>query len=150
MVFAVLVLEESKSQDFLTWPFILLSFFTGGFVYLIYFSLRQSVDEKLPSTNLQRRIEKRRNMYLLIIVTITLLLYGFIFGDFRGYLQSFNQNNLVHIMTIDFLLLSLLFPLLMIDDMMREKIYKLRKFILFSIFSVLGATFYLLHKLQKR
>jgi hypothetical protein len=150
MAFTVLVLEESKSQDFPVWPFILLSFFTGGFVYLIYFSLRKSVDERLSSTSLQKRIEKLRNMYLLILVTILLLLYGFVFGDLGGYIQSFTKNSLVHVMTIDFLLLSLLFPVLMVDDMMREKIFNLRQFLVFSVSSVLGATLYLLHRLYKR
>jgi len=150
MAFAVLVLEESKLQDFPVWPFILLSFFTGGFVYLIYFSLRKSVDERLSSTSLQKRIEKPRNMYLLIGVTILLLLYGFVFGDLGGYIQSFTKNSLVHVMTIDFLLLSLLFPVLMVDDMMREKIFNLRQFLVFSVSSVLGATLYLLHRLYKR
>ena len=150
MAFTVLVLEESKLQDFPVWPFILLSFFTGGFVYLIYFSLRKSVDERLSSTSLQKRIEKPRNMYLLIGVTILLLLYGFVFGDLGGYIQSFTKNSLVHVMTIDFLLLSLLFPVLMVDDMMREKIFNLRQFLVFSVSSVLGATLYLLHRLHKR
>ena len=150
MAFTVLVLEESKLQDFPVWPFILLSFFTGGFVYLIYFSLRKSVDERLSSTSLQKRIEKPRNMYLLILVTILLLLYGFVFGDLGGYIQSFTENSLVHVMTIDFLLLSLLFPVLMVDDMMREKIFNLRQFLVFSVSSVLGATLYLLHRLHKR
>lgn len=150
MAFTVLVLEESKLQDFPVWPFILLSFFTGGFVYLIYFSLRKSVDERLSSTSLQKRIEKPRNMYLLILVTILLLLYGFVFGDLGGYIQSFTKNSLVHVMTIDFLLLSLLFPVLMVDDMIREKIFNLRQFLVFSVSSVLGATLYLLHRLHKR
>ena len=150
MAFAVLVLEESKLQDFPVWPFILLSFFTGGFVYLIYFSLRKSVDERLSSTSLQKRIEKPRNMYLLILVTILLLLYGFVFGDLGGYIQSFTKSSLVHVMTIDFLLLSLLFPVLMVDDMIREKIFNLRQFLVFSVSSVLGATLYLLHRLYKR
>lgn len=40
MIYAVLVLEEAEAQSFPVWPFILLSFFMGGFVYLVYYSLR--------------------------------------------------------------------------------------------------------------
>lgn len=82
-------------------------------------------------------------------MTISLILYGIIFGSVVEYIQSFTQNNLVHVMTIDFLLLSILFPGLMIDDMIREEIYDLRRFLLFSAGSVLGANIYLLQRLRK-
>ncbi|MBD3205586.1 hypothetical protein GF319_04465 [Candidatus Bathyarchaeota archaeon] len=142
-------MEEGKSQSFPVWPFILLSIFTGGFVYLIYFGIRKSIDKKLPRTNLQKKIEKPMNLYFLTFVTISLILYGTIFGNVVEYIQSFTQNNLVHVMTIDFLLLSILFPGLMIDDMMREESYDLRRFLLFSAGSVLGANMYLLQRLRK-
>ncbi|RLI02843.1 hypothetical protein DRO31_03180 [Candidatus Bathyarchaeota archaeon] len=73
MVYAVLVLEEAESQPFPVWPFILLSFFMGGFIYLVYFGLREPSRVLRPQINLQKRVETRKNMILLSLVGLLLV-----------------------------------------------------------------------------
>lgn len=149
MVYAVLVIEEAEAQPFQVWPFILLSFFMGGFIYLIYFSIRTPVYEAGAKTGLQKRVENRRNMVILLLVGLSLVLYGLIYGDWGMFMKSFWNNGLVHIMSIDFLLISLLFPLLMKDDMIRRNDYSLSELSIFSILSVMGALLYLNRRLSK-
>lgn len=146
MFYAVLVLEESKVQEFPVWPFILLSFIAGGFVYLIYFSLRERSLEELPRTPLQEKVEKESNMYLLLAVGLILVLYGVILGDYGGYLRSFQENNLVHVMTIDFVLLSILSPSLIRDDLLRKSSYNMRRLFFYSIGSIISALLYLVRR----
>jgi hypothetical protein len=146
MAYGVLVLEESKVQDFPVWPFILLSFIAGGFVYLIYFSLRKRSLEELPKISLQEKVEKRSNMYLLLAVGAILVLYGVLLGDYGGYLRSFQENNLVHVMTIDFVLLSILSPVLIMDDLHRKSSYNMRRLFFYSIFSIISVLIYLVRR----
>ena len=149
MVYAVLVLEEAESQSFSVWPFILLSFFMGGFSYLVYFSIRTPVFEKSEKTKLQKRIEKRQNMVILFLVGLFLVIYGIVYGDWVAFVESFWTSGLVHIMSIDFLLISVLFPSFMKDDMIRRDDYSLSELSILSVFSVIGALFYLNKRVSK-
>lgn len=149
MVYAVLVLEEAESQTFPVWPFILLSFFMGGFIYLVYFGLRKPSHVLRPQTKLQKRVETRKNMILLSLVGLLLVLYGLVYGDWTGYIASFQTNGLVHIMSLDFILISLLFPMLVKDDMIRRDNYNLLDWAIYSFIPVLSALYYLNRRLDK-
>ena len=149
MVYAVLVLEEAESQSFSVWPFILLSFFMGGFSYLVYFSIRTPVFEKSEKTKLQKRIEKRQNMVVLFLVGLSLVIYGLLYGDWVAFVESFWTSGLVHIMSIDFVLISVLFTRFMKDDMIRRDDYSLSELSILSVFSVIGALFYLNKRVSK-
>ncbi len=148
MIYAVLVLEEAEAQSFPVWPFILLSFFMGGFVYLVYYSLRSPVYTQRNQTGIQKQIEKQRNMILLLIVGLSLVFYGLIYGDWIRYLQSFQTNGLVHIMSIDFMLISLMFPALIKDDMIRRNQYSSLALGVYSVLGVLGALIYLNRRIE--
>ena len=149
MTYAVLVLEEAEVQPFPVWPFILLSFFMGGFIYLVYFGFRESNHVLRPQTKLQKRIEKRKNMILLSLVGFSLVIYGLIYGDWSEFVSSFQTNGLVHIMSIDFALISCLFPFLMKDDMIRRDNYTILEWGLYSCLSIIGALIYLYKRLDK-
>lgn len=148
MVYAVLVLEETEAQWFPVWPFILLSFFMGGFVYLVYYSLRSPEYTERPKTRIQKQIMKQRNMILLLFVGLSLVFYGLVYGDWTGYVQSFQTNGLVHIMSIDFVLISLLFPVLVKDDMIRRGRYSQIMLDVYSVLSIIGALIYLNTRLK--
>jgi len=149
MVYAVLVLDEAKIQPFPVWPFILLSFFMGGFIYLVYFGFRKSDTVLRPQTKLQKRIETRKNMILLSLVGVSLVFYGLVYGDWLGFINSFQTSGLVHIMSIDFILISLLFPILVKDDMIRRGTYTMLEWVFYSCLSIIGALFYLIRRLEK-
>ena len=149
MVYAVLVLEEAESQPFPVWPFILLSFFMGGFIYLVYFGLREPSRVLRPQINLQKRVETRKNMILLSLVGLLLVFYGLVYGDWSSYIAGFQTNGLVHIMSLDFILISLLFPLLVKDDMIRRDKYNLFDWAIYSFIPVISALFYLNRRLDK-
>lgn len=146
MIFAVLVLDEAKSQGFPVYPFILPSFFMGGFVYLIYFALRTRPKHPQPRTGLQEKIETRGNMVLLGLITWALILYGVVYGDPAAYMQVYNTNGLVQIMSIDFVLFSILATVLIRDDMKRHNRYTNGRFLLYTMTSVIGSTLYLIDR----
>ncbi len=148
MIYAVLVLEEGEAQSFPVWPFILLSFFMGGFVYLVYYSLRSPEYTERPKTRTQKQIEKQRNMILLLLVGVSLVFYGLIYGDWTGYIDSFQTNGLVHIMSIDFVLISLMFPVLIKNDMIRRDQYSPIMLGVYSVLGVVGALIYLNRRIE--
>jgi hypothetical protein len=150
MVYAVLVLDEAEAQGFTVLPFIVLSFFMGGFIYLIYFSLRTPSLVQLPKTRLQKKLVKKSNMVLLFLAGAALILYGVLYGDWIDYAAVYGTNSLIHVMTIDFVLVSLLFPILLRDDLRRRGKYSSRNLLLYSIGSIFGALVYLIKRQEKR
>jgi len=106
-------------QDLPSWPFVLLSFFSGAFAILPYLALRQ-FNQSIDPTRLnrfQQRIDRRYNDVIVFILTFSLLIYGFGFGSPVGYVRAWQTINLVNIMTIDLLILSFSLPAVLIDDM---------------------------------
>ena len=102
-----------------------------------------------PQINLQKRVETRKNMILLSLVGLLLVFYGLVYGDWSGYIASFQTNGLVHIMSLDFILISLLFPLLVKDDMIRRDKYNLFDWAIYSFIPFISALFYLNRRLDK-
>ena len=59
-------------------------------------------------------------MVILFLVGLSLVIYGLVYGDWVAFVESFWTSGLVHIMSIDFVLISILIPSFMKDDMIRR------------------------------
>ena len=100
----------------------LLSMMLGGFILLPYFALRQSSKARKFQMNWCARLfESKLVSVLLMLATLALVVFAFAFGDWDNYRKEFNGNRFIHVMTIDFCIVSLLFPFLVDDDLKRRQ-----------------------------
>ena len=105
--FAVLLLNEDDS-DIPAWPFVLGSFMLGAFALMPYFfvsraeSTRKLRTPRWISSSLDSILFKA----LLFAGTVALIVYGLTQGSAELYSQAFQQSQFVHVMTIDFLVLT--------------------------------------------
>ena len=78
----------------------------------------------------------------LALGTIILLAYG-LQGDWGNFGQQWQNSRFIHVMSLDFCLLCLLFPTLLTDDMARRNIKNPQLFELISLIPLFGALIYL-------
>lgn len=99
----------------------LLAMALGGFIILPYMGLRRSENAKKYRTNIFVRIfESKLLVILLMVLTIGCIAFGLKFGYTSAFLHEFRSNQFIHIMTIDFFVVSFSFPELIADDLKRR------------------------------
>lgn len=137
----ILVYDQQKLP---AWPFILGSFFSGAFSILFYVAVRHyGLSLEVPTRKITKSYNSRIPGIVLLIVGIGLISYGFLEGNFQNFLEIWTNYNLVNVMTVDFLILSIMLPVVIYDEMHRRNQYSLNKLLLFSI-RVLGPCSFLI------
>ena len=86
----------------------------------------------------------------LSILTAILLGYGLVNGDWVDFSQQWQTNSFIHIMSLDFCLLGLLFPTVLKDDLARRGIDGNLVFWLVTLIPLLGPLAYLCWRPQLR
>ncbi|MGY6530613.1 MAG: DUF2834 domain-containing protein [Cyanobacterium sp.] len=123
MIYACLLLVDGRGQKLMATPFLVGSFFLGAFSLLPYFALRESnttfTGEK---TIFIKIIESRLTAIALIIGTTILVLSGIKDGNWGDFVYQWQNSKFIHIMSLDFCALCLLFPVLIKDDLTRRNI----------------------------
>ncbi len=113
LAYACLLLR-SDDRRVPAWPFVIGSFALGAFALLPYFILtasgrlaehRRSV-RTVPS--IRRSTEGAATHWILLLVTVAVIAYGWIGGNRAVYAEAFQTSSFVHTMTIDFVVLTLL------------------------------------------
>ncbi len=79
----------------------------------------------------------------LALGAVGLLGYGISQGNWTDFVQQWRTDRFIHVMTLDFCLLCLLFPALLGDDLARRGIKDSRIFWAVSLIPLLGAVTYL-------
>ncbi|MGP1386237.1 MAG: DUF2834 domain-containing protein [Thainema sp.] len=121
MIYACLLLADGRNQKLWAWPFLIGSFGLGAFTLLPYLALRQPNPMFTGSKNwLIRILDARITGVLLAVGAIALLIYGFSQGNWSDYIYEWQTRRFVHVMSLDFVLLCLIFPALLGDDMARR------------------------------
>ncbi|MBN8208791.1 hypothetical protein JI666_08530 [Bacillus sp. NTK071] len=107
-VFAILLLRSDRGSV-PAWPFVLGSFVLGAFSLLPYFILNRKVERanRIP-VKLQRFLSSNALAVILMLVTIFLMGYGIMGREPGVYETAFLESNFVHVMTIDFVVLTFL------------------------------------------
>lgn len=100
------------------WPFVILSFGLGAFALLPYYAWSSSANRASGYGNLHfgrqresgigRVAAHKLTHVVLLLLTLGTAFYAVTQGHPDVYMEAFNQSAFVHIMTIDFLLLTLL------------------------------------------
>ncbi|ELK48482.1 hypothetical protein [Halobacillus sp. BAB-2008] len=145
MIFAALLLEEDDSKV-PAWPFVIASFFLGAFALLPYFLFASGRAEgriRIPNRLIQL-LHSKAFLLLLGTGTTALFLYGVSAGDFELYGKAFRTSQFVHIMTVDFIVLTLLSVYLIYWKERRHGSENMRHWI--GMVPMIGALVYLFKK----
>lgn len=124
LMYWALLLPDGRGQRVWAWPFALGMMALGSFALLPYLILRRPYITPVsgPRTLAVRWFGGRPFAVFVAVSLAALLVYITAWGNLAGYVTWFRVSNFVHVMTLDLLLLTLLFPALLREDMARRGI----------------------------
>ncbi|CAF3294638.1 unnamed protein product [Rotaria sp. Silwood2] len=129
LVYMSILLVDGQNQRLNGTLASLLAMALGGFILLPYFALRRDDNTRKFKLNLFIRIfESKLIPILLMISTVGLIFFAGSLGDFHVFLHEFCTHQFIHIMTIDFFVVSFLFPCLIADDLERRRMTQNNQF----------------------
>ena len=146
LIFACLMFLDGRMQNFRAWPYFLASNGTGVICLLPYLFLRDRHQEFVGKKDkLLRILDRRSTGVALLLSTIALFIYAIIAGDWGNYFEQFQTRPFVHLISIDFCLMCLIFPItsLFDDDMARRGINNSRIFWAVALVPLFGPLVYL-------
>lgn len=143
-IYTCLLLFDGRGQKIKAFPFVIASFGVGAFALLPYLALRQSNLEFVGQKNLFLKIlDSRITGILITLGSIILVVFGFSQGNWNDFVQQWQTSRFIHVMSLDFCLLCLLFPTVLGDDLARRGIKNQLGYWLLSLIPLLGASLYL-------
>lgn len=143
-IYSAVVFFDGRGQKIPAWPFATASFAVGIFGLLPYLALREPNKQFIGKKNvLLKLLDSRVNGFVLTVAATILVAYGFKSGDWGDFVQQWQSNRFIHVMSLDFCLLSLLFPVLLGDDMARRGWKNPQLFWLITLIPLFGPLIYL-------
>lgn len=146
LLYWFLLIPDSHGQKLPAWPFGLGMLAVGAFALLPYLILRRPHDDWPDrKTGWAVRVFDSRWLALPVVLGILgLIVWGIGAGDWDAYWEQWRTVRFVHVMTLDFVLLSLLLPFLLADDMRRRGLNSVQQFWAVSLLPLLGTMVYVL------
>ncbi len=121
LVYSAVIFTDGRGQKISAWLFATASFGVGAFALLPYLFLRETNQKFVGQKNvLLKLLDSRLTGIILTVTAAILVAYGVQGGDWVDFIQQWHTNRFIHVMSLDFCLLSLLFPALLVDDMARR------------------------------
>ena len=143
-VYACFLLFDGKGQKIKAFPFVAVSFGVGAFAILPYLALREPNQVWKGEKNwLLNILDSRLTGLLLSLGTISLIASGLFFGDWSDFITQWQTSRFIHVMSLDFCLLCLLFPAVVKDDLKRRGIDSPGIFTTIAFVPLLGTLAYL-------
>ncbi|MBK1989965.1 DUF2834 domain-containing protein [Sphaerospermopsis aphanizomenoides BCCUSP55] len=143
LVYSAVLFFDGRGQKIRAWPFATAAFAVGAFALLPYLALREPNPEFVGKKNLFLQIfDSRITGILLTLGAVVLVAYSFQ-GDWGNFVQQWQTSRFIHVMSLDFWMLSLLFSTLLGDDMTRRGWKDNQLFWLFAMIPFFGALIYL-------
>jgi hypothetical protein len=135
---------DGRGQKFPAWPFLLAAFGVGAFAILPYLALRQANPTfNAPKNWLLKGLDANWVGIIIAIAIGILGFYGISQGDWGEFVEQWQTDRFIHVMSLDFCLLSTLFPFLLKDDMARRGLTDQRIFWAVTGLPLLGTVAYL-------
>ncbi len=120
-IYISVLLADGHGQRVRAWPFAVAAFAVGAFALLPYLVLRSPNPSPIAAPSLILRLTNSRWVGVVLLVgAIALVGYGVSQGDWPDLIQQWQTSRFIHVMSLDFCLLSLLFPTLVTDDLARR------------------------------
>ena len=143
-IYGCLLWLDGHGQKLWVWPFALGMALVGAFALLPYLALRQPHPTMTQPKNWWLGFQDSRWLGLgLAIATIGLLGYGISQGNWGDFLQQWQTQRFINVMSLDFIMLGVLFPCLLGDDMARRGIPLDWRFRLVALTPPIGTVLYL-------
>lgn len=144
LIYSAVMFIDGRGQKIPAWIFATPSFAVGAFALLPYLGLREPNPKFPGNKNLFLSfLDSRLTGFALAIGTAILVIYGIGHGDWRDFVQQWQTSRFIHVMSLDFCLLCLLFPALLKDDMARRGMNNPRLFWLIALIPLFGPLMYL-------
>ncbi len=144
IIYSAVLFIDGRGQKIPAWLFAIPSFAVGVFALLPYLALREP-NKQFPGKKdfFIKLLDSRLTGIALTLGTIILVGYGLQGGDWGNFVQQWQTSRFIHVMSLDFCLLSLLFPALLGDDMARRHLKNPQVFWLVSLIPLFGPLIYL-------
>ena len=142
-VYSAVVFFDGRNQKIPAWPFASAAFGLGAFALLPYLALREPNQTFIGEKNSFLKILDSRILGILLTISTAVLFIYSLQGDWADFVQQWQTSRFIHIMSLDFVMLSLLFPTLLGDDMTRRGWQNNQLFWLFAIIPLFGPLIYL-------
>lgn len=143
LLYACVLYVDGRGQKLPAWLFSAGSFAVGAFALLPYLALRQpNPDFVGEKSGLLKITDSRWFGGGVAIGSIALLVYGLTQGDWSDFVDQWQTSRFIHVMSLDFCLLCLLFPVLLKDDMARRGWQNPRVFWAVALLPLFGALAY--------
>ena len=140
IVYAAFILFD-RHQNISPYPFCAVSFGVGAFALLPYLALRQPDTTWDGQKNwLLKILDSRLVAIISSISLISLLIWGLTQGNWSDFVSQWQTSQFIHVMSLDFCLLCLLFPTILGDDMERRGVEGWLKSV--ALFPLFGALLY--------
>jgi hypothetical protein len=142
-IYASFLIIDGRNQKIMATPFVFASFLFGAFSLLPYFAFRE--------TNTQFRGEKTLTIKILdsrlfsVITTLSclsLIVIAITKGDWQNFISQWQNSKFINVMSLDFCLLSLLFPAIVNDDMAQRGLENKSVLMLITLTPLLGTLLY--------
>lgn len=144
LIYSALTFIDGREQKIPAWLFSTASFGVGAFALLPYLALREPHQDFTGSKNLFLKILDSRWLGIaLTIGSLFLLSYGLFNGNWTDFIQQWKTSRFIHVMSLDFCLLCLLFPALLGDDMAKRGMKNSSLFWVVTLLPLIGPLLYL-------
>jgi hypothetical protein len=144
LIYSGLLFIDGREQKIPAWLFATGSFGVGAFALLPYLALRQPNQQFTGSKDIFIKLMDSRWLgVVLTLGSLALLSFGLLNGDWRDFIQQWQTNRFIHVMSLDFCLLCLLFPALLGDDMARRGLKNPAFFWVIALLPLIGSSLYL-------
>lgn len=143
-IYSCVLFIDGKGQKIPAWPFLGLSFAVGAFALLPYLGLREPNQTFFGRKNLFIKfVDSRWNGLILTFIAGSLVAYGLLGGNWVDFIEQWKTSRFIHVMSLDFCLLCLLFPAVLGDDMARRQVENPLVFWAVSLVPLFGPLAYL-------
>lgn len=144
LIYGCLLFIDGRGQKIPAWPFAIASFGVGAFALLPYLALRQPNPEFTGKKDWFLQLQDSKIFGLILTLgAIILLVFGLLKGDWSDFFQQWQNSKFINVMSLDFCLLCLLFPVLLKDDLARREVNNPYWFWSVTLVPLLGPLLYL-------
>ncbi len=138
-----LLIDGEAQPNIKAAPFVGISFGVGAFALLPYFAFRSDKPEFTGEKNwLLKILDSRLYAIVTTIACFSLIFIAITQGNWSDFVAQWHTSKFIHVMSLDFLCLCLLFPAIVGDDMKKRGIYDSKKFWLVTLLPLFGTLIY--------
>ncbi|MEG3905023.1 DUF2834 domain-containing protein [Microcoleus sp. B4-C5] len=144
LIYSCVLFADGRGQKIPAWLFATLSFGVGAVALLPYLALREPNPEFPGQKNIFLKIlDSRFTGFFLTLAAVGLVAFGLTNGDWSDFIGQWQTSRFIHVMSLDFCMLGLLFPALLGDDMTRRGMQSSTAFWAVTLVPLFGPLAYL-------